>query len=700
MSQTEVQLIKDAVIVNADVSGSAAIDVSKISGAMPSAGGSFTDDVTFTGANYNLVWDKSDNALEFSDNSKLRIGDGPDLQLYHTGSHSYIREEGTGSLRILGDDIQISNQADTEGQASFTANGAVQLYYDGSVKLTTSSTGVALTGNLELGDNERIVLGDAGTSDSHIRWDTSHLQIASAGLARFSCSGLSVVNLAGNETQLTTTENGSVELYHNNIKKLETSSSGTLFYDDIRLQNDNDKLQIGAGQDIQIYHNGTDSYIDSQLNDLLIRSNGDDLILRASDDISIQPQSGENGIQVIGNDAVKLFYDGVEQVKTSSTGITLGDDKRVDFGTGSDLKIYHDGTSSYVSNTTGNLYIEAKAGETAIQIIPDGAVDLRHNGSKKIETTSGGVDVTGQLTIPDGSATGNRLAIGNSQDLVLYHDSSHSYLYNLTGELKNRAAIWKVVNAANSEIQIKATENAAVELYYDHSKKFETVSDGVNVTGTLKVNGSAFSTSGGFLSSQQFTSSGTWTRPSGVTMIRVYVTGGGGGAGGGGAGSIDFGGAGGAGGTAIEILDVSSVSSATITIGAAGSGGSGSGNGSAGGTSSFGSYCSATGGGGGIQGNFGANKGGTGGVGSGGNINLTGGDGGPGQDNSGISTQYATAFGVGGASYWGGGGGGSSHSGAPETGKAYGSGGGAAHSDNFNTGAAGKPGFIYVEQYS
>ena len=74
MSQTEVQLIKDAVIVNADVSGSAAIDVSKISGAMPSAGGTFTDDVTFTGANYNLVWDKSDNALEFADNAKAVFG--------------------------------------------------------------------------------------------------------------------------------------------------------------------------------------------------------------------------------------------------------------------------------------------------------------------------------------------------------------------------------------------------------------------------------------------------------------------------------------------------------------------------------------------------------------------------------------------------------------------------------------------------
>ena len=46
MSQTEVQLIKDAVIVNADVSNSAAIDVSKISGVMPLAGGTFTGDIT------------------------------------------------------------------------------------------------------------------------------------------------------------------------------------------------------------------------------------------------------------------------------------------------------------------------------------------------------------------------------------------------------------------------------------------------------------------------------------------------------------------------------------------------------------------------------------------------------------------------------------------------------------------------------
>ena len=96
MSQTEVQLIKDAVIVNADVSNSAAIDVSKISGALPAAGGTITGDVTFDGetAGRDIVFDRSANALEFADNAKAVFGTGDDLQIYHDGSNgnSYIKE--------------------------------------------------------------------------------------------------------------------------------------------------------------------------------------------------------------------------------------------------------------------------------------------------------------------------------------------------------------------------------------------------------------------------------------------------------------------------------------------------------------------------------------------------------------------------------------------------------------------------------
>ena len=87
MSQTEVQLIKDAVIVNADISNSAAIDVSKISGALPVAGGTITGDVTFDGetAGRDIVFDRSDNALEFADDAILSIGTGGDLIFKQNG---------------------------------------------------------------------------------------------------------------------------------------------------------------------------------------------------------------------------------------------------------------------------------------------------------------------------------------------------------------------------------------------------------------------------------------------------------------------------------------------------------------------------------------------------------------------------------------------------------------------------------------
>ena len=62
---------------------------------------SLGDDVTFTGANYNVVWDKSDNALEFADSAKAVFGDGADLQIYHDGSNSYINDLGTGNLLLV-----------------------------------------------------------------------------------------------------------------------------------------------------------------------------------------------------------------------------------------------------------------------------------------------------------------------------------------------------------------------------------------------------------------------------------------------------------------------------------------------------------------------------------------------------------------------------------------------------------------------
>ena len=58
------------------------------------------DDVTFTGALYNAVWDKSQNRLEFVDNAALMLGTGEDLLLYTNGSNSIIDHSGDGDILV------------------------------------------------------------------------------------------------------------------------------------------------------------------------------------------------------------------------------------------------------------------------------------------------------------------------------------------------------------------------------------------------------------------------------------------------------------------------------------------------------------------------------------------------------------------------------------------------------------------------
>tara|TARA_R100001509_G_scaffold165462_1_gene147213 strand:+ start:2741 stop:4207 length:1467 start_codon:yes stop_codon:yes gene_type:complete len=200
---------------------------------------------------------------------------------------------------------------------------------------------------------------------------------------------------------------------------------------------------------------------------------------------------------------------------------------------------------------------------------------------------------------------------------------------------------------------------------------------------------------GGPSSYQVFTSSGTWTRPSGITKIIIEGVGAGGGGGAGEPGYAPAAG-GAAGGYFRKIIDVSSISSETVTIGAAGTAGSGSGNGGTGGTTSFGSHASANGGSGGQGGGF-SNRAGNGGTATGGNVNISGGAG----FNAGYDNYNATA-GNGGASFFGGGGrGGAYTSQAGSNAEVYGSGGGggSTSSGGGQGGGTGQSGLIIVWEY-
>ena len=110
----------------------------------------FQEDVTFDGATAgrDVVFDRSENALEFADSAEARFGTSDDLKIYHNGTDSFV-QNGTGSLKIStaggSDEVQIM-KGTSEFMAKFIADGSVELYENNVKKFETASGGVSLTG--------------------------------------------------------------------------------------------------------------------------------------------------------------------------------------------------------------------------------------------------------------------------------------------------------------------------------------------------------------------------------------------------------------------------------------------------------------------------------------------------------------------------------------------------------------------------
>ena len=128
--------------------------------------------------------------------------------------------------------------------------------------------------------------------------------------------------------------------------------------------------------------------------------------------------TGSPSITVTG-----LFVSGVA---TFSQDIKLGDNDKANFGDGDDLRIYHDGSNSYVEDTgTGDLYISGSSnviiqhhstGETMAKFTGNGASELYYDNSKKFETVSAGATVTGTLYATSVSSSGN-VTVGSAATL-------------------------------------------------------------------------------------------------------------------------------------------------------------------------------------------------------------------------------------------------------------------------------------------
>jgi len=264
--------------------------------------------------------------------------------------------------------------------------------------------GTDLATNIDLVDNQKIRFGTG--NDLEIFHDGSINYIDSKGTQlRIETNVLRLRSDSG-ETFLAADANGAVELYHDNVKRFETDSTGVrvvapegeqailrLIGDEGDDNNDYFRLNAGAGTlKIQDASNGS--------------SWEDNIVINAAGSVELYYNNSKKFETL--SDGVKfngiLHWD----INNSGRAIELLDNQKIFLGDGTDLQIFHDGNQSIIRDTgTGSLMLQgsqvimesADGGEVLAKFIDDGAVELYHNNSKKFETTSDGGKITGELDV-------------------------------------------------------------------------------------------------------------------------------------------------------------------------------------------------------------------------------------------------------------------------------------------------------------
>ena len=438
--------------------------------------------------------------IDLNDNEQIRFGDSQDLQIFHNGSVSIIKDNGTGGLRLSGENtIALTNAAGTENYGRFLKNGAVELFFDAVKKAETTATGFFITGNLTVSGNMTV----SGTTTT-INSTTLTVEDKNIELGK-----------VGSPTDITADGGGITLLGDTNhtFNWLNATDSWTSS-EHIALP-DNKKLQLGDSQDLEIYHSGNHTFIrDIGTGDLYIDSN----------QINFRGVSGESLATFTENNSVELYHDNTLKFTTKSFGATAfgtltangGDIKTINStsstdtnsfllanSTGNALQVTHTSSNSYIKNLIGSLFIEPKSGETGIKVIPDGAVELYHDATKKAETTATGFYVTGNLTctgnldLPDDSD----ILLGDNDEFRIFHDESNGL--NYIQAHNNGPLIFK---GSSGELA-KFVPSGEVSLRHNGSTKLETTSTGITVTGGAVIGGSA-----------TFAADGYFTTTSGITI--------------------------------------------------------------------------------------------------------------------------------------------------------------------------------------
>ena len=306
--------------------------------------------------------------------------------------------EGNTEAEVVDDSVNGHFKVTTEGTERFRINASGEATFTGEKLALTGSDSYLNIGN----NSNRLELRNNSTSSYIYHYGTSTFHIALAG------SGSKIQLDSVGEVFAEFKKNAECALYYDNTKRFETTDDG---------------VKITGGLQDEDGHVGAAGSILSSTGTAL------DWISAASVAITDKIIEGNTKAEVVDTGSNGHFLvetEGTERFRINSTGIStfygnvnLPDNVELQIGTGGatgngDLRIFSDGTEQFIWDNgdgglvlqTGTSPIELRAlqspDEIMLKATPGGSVDLYEDGSKRFETTSDGVKITGGLQDKDG----------------------------------------------------------------------------------------------------------------------------------------------------------------------------------------------------------------------------------------------------------------------------------------------------------
>ena len=425
-------------------------------------------------------------------NDDLNVKNGKDINFFDSNNN----QAGDIFSGAVGQEALVVNA--TRGRLTLSASTSTVGANAGQIRLNCHSSQFIEN---TVGGTTKLNINSSGASVTGVLTATSFEGDGSA-LTNLPASSIAGINTTGTS-------------YFNDINIEDT---GKILSDTFSVRDSGDSLNkmffgnSGTGHVVRLYANGNERFTTT--------ANG---IFVQNEIITTDIKS--SGISTFNN----VNFDDQITYTASTNRMKFGDNAELRFGDGDDLSIYHTAGDIGMSyNSEGVFFLRSntnfqidKNGSKRLYAHSDGAVDLYYNDNKRLETTSVGVALTGtvdtaglvvsgvstlgvtsisQLEITGFTTTSSdihlnqdnatlRIGANVSGDIRIYHTGTASVYYDSYGATKYLGGQWDFKNIADNKTAAHFDQDSGQELYFDGSKKFETTTTGVTISGDASVSG-------------------------------------------------------------------------------------------------------------------------------------------------------------------------------------------------------------------